>query len=251
MEILTFNYENAGDIRTLDIDGEVWFVGKDAASLLGYKNTRQALSTHVDNEDKTSVQIQDGGSNYKSMTVIINESGLYSLILSSKLPDAKKFKRWVTSEVLPAVRKHGAYLTPDKIEEVLLNPDTIIKIATALKEERQKNKELTMVNQVLTNKANTLDNRAVIVALIRAHAGNRCNNNFVKAWNVFYKRLNYSLHINLRSRKNNVCNKNIKLIDLLTEKEMVSAAKTAVAICEEANLNAGGIISETNLARLK
>lgn len=250
MEILTFNYENIGNIRTLDIDGVVWFVGKDVAKLLGYERPTKAVQDHVDKEDINGVPIRDSIGRMQQ-TPIINESGLYSLILSSKLPDAKKFKRWVTSEVLPAVRKHGAYLTPDKIEEVLLNPDTIIKIATALKEERQKNKELTMVNQVLTNKANTLDNRTVIVALIRAYAGNRCNNNFVKAWNVFYKRLNYSLHINLRSRKNSVCNKNIKLIDLLTEKEMASAAKTAVAICEEANLNAGGIISETNLARLK
>lgn len=170
MEILTFNYENIGNIRTLDIDGVVWFVGKDVAKLLGYERPTKAVQDHVDKEDINGVPIRDSIGRMQQ-TPIINESGLYSLILSSKLPDAKKFKRWVTSEVLPAVRKHGAYL--------------------------------------------------------------------------------YSLHINLRSRKNNVCNKNIKLIDLLTEKEMVSAAKTAVAICDEANLNAGGIISETNLARLK
>lgn len=99
-----------GELRTVKIDGEPWFVGKDVATALGYSNTRDALSRHVDNEDKTSVVIPDSGSNYKSKTTLINESGLYSLILSSKLPSAKDFKRWVTSEVLPSIRKNGAYI---------------------------------------------------------------------------------------------------------------------------------------------
>ena len=99
-----------GELRTVEIDGEPWFVGKDVAAALGYSNTRDALSRHIDNEDKTSVVIPDSGSNYKSKTTLINESGLYSLILSSKLPSAKEFKHWVTSEVLPSIRKNGAYI---------------------------------------------------------------------------------------------------------------------------------------------
>ena len=99
-----------GELRTVEIDGEPWFVGKDVATALGYSNTRDALSRHIDNEDKTSVVIPDSGSNYKSKTTLINESGLYSLILSSKLPSAKEFKHWVTSEVLPSIRKNGAYI---------------------------------------------------------------------------------------------------------------------------------------------
>ena len=99
-----------GELRTVEIDGEPWFVGKDVATALGYCNTRDALSRHIDNEDKTSVVIPDSGSNYKSKTTLINESGLYSLILSSKLPSAKEFKHWVTSEVLPSIRKNGAYI---------------------------------------------------------------------------------------------------------------------------------------------
>ena len=99
-----------GELRTVEIDGEPWFVGKDVAVALGYSNTRDALSRHIDNEDKTSVVIPDSGSNYKSKTTLINESGLYSLILSSKLPSAKDFKHWVTSEVLPSIRKNGAYI---------------------------------------------------------------------------------------------------------------------------------------------
>ena len=104
-------YENGefGQIRTLTIHGEPWFVGKDVGEILGYSNTRDALSKHVDLEDKTTVAICDTGSNYKSQAVIINESGLYSLILSSKLPTARQFKHWVTAEVLPAIRKTGSY----------------------------------------------------------------------------------------------------------------------------------------------
>ncbi len=137
-KIEIFNNEEFGQIRTIQKNGEVWFVGKDIATALGYSNPSNAVVTHVDDDDKTTYLNQVSGSNYKSKTTIINESGLYSLVLSSKLPSAKKFKRWITSEVLPSIRKHGAYLTPDKIEEVLSNPDVIIKLATELKAERAK-----------------------------------------------------------------------------------------------------------------
>ena len=132
-QVQVFNNEKFGDVRVIMQDEQPWFVGKDVAQVLGYGNTRQALASHVDVEDKTSVQILDGGSNYKSRATIINESGLYSLIMSSKLPSAKQFKHWVTSDILPTIRQHGAYLTPEKVEEVLMNPDTIIKLATQLK----------------------------------------------------------------------------------------------------------------------
>ena len=109
--ILKFKHEMFGEIRTMtDEQGEPWFVGKDVAKALGYSNTRDALSKHVDDEDKTTVAIRDTGSNYKSQAIFINESGLYSLVLSSKLPQAKEFKRWVTSEVLPQIRKTGGYI---------------------------------------------------------------------------------------------------------------------------------------------
>lgn len=94
-----------GELRTVEIDGEPWFVGKDVAVALGYKKPENAIANHVSDEDKTSTLIQGSGSNYKSKATIINESGLYSLILSSKLPSAKEFKHWVTSEVLPSIRK--------------------------------------------------------------------------------------------------------------------------------------------------
>lgn len=127
---------NGLDVRTVLIDGEPYFVGKDIAEILGYAKSRNAIKNHVDDEDKKDAPIQGDLGGTQTMTVI-NESGLYSLILSSKLPTAKKFKHWVTSEVLPAIRKHGGYLTDEKIEEVLYNPDTLIKLATQLKDERE------------------------------------------------------------------------------------------------------------------
>lgn len=108
-KLQVFKNENLGEIRTIIINNEVWFVGKDVVRILGYAKPENAISTHIDNEDKTTTLIQGIGSNYKSKAVIINESGLYSLILSSKLPRAKEFKHWVTSEILPQIRKKGYY----------------------------------------------------------------------------------------------------------------------------------------------
>lgn len=136
-ELQIFNSPEFGQVRTIVIDNEVWFVGKDVAEALGYSDTNQAIRKHIDEEDKLTRQID--GIGQKREMYIINESGLYSLVLSSKLSTAKKFKRWITKEVIPSIRKHGGYLTPAKIEEVLSNPDTIIKLATELKKLRTEN----------------------------------------------------------------------------------------------------------------
>ena len=104
-----FNNPEFGDLRCIEKDGEPWFVGKDVAEALGYKKPENAIANHVSDEDKTSTLIQGSGSNYKSKATIINESGLYALIFESKLEKAKAFKHWVTSEVLPALRKTGSY----------------------------------------------------------------------------------------------------------------------------------------------
>lgn len=129
-----FDSPDFGQIRTIQQNGEPWFVGKDVADILGYQNGSRDVNRHVDEDDRQNYQNGTFESN-RGLT-IINESGLYSLILSSKMPKAKEFKRWVTSEVIPAIRKHGGYLTADKIEQALTDPDTIIKLATTLKEER-------------------------------------------------------------------------------------------------------------------
>ena len=109
-EMQIFENQEFGTVRTVELDGEPWLVGKDVAQALGYSNPRDALDRHVDDEDEATVGIHDG-SQTRNMT-IINESGLYSLVLSSKLPGAKKFRRWVTAEVLPAIRRTGGYRMP-------------------------------------------------------------------------------------------------------------------------------------------
>lgn len=143
-ELQIFENPAFGSIRTITINNEPWFVGKDVAEVLGYSNPRDALKKHVDLEDKGVANCDTLGGSQE--LTIINESGLYSLILSSKLPTAKQFKHWVTSEVLPDIRKHGAYMTPETLEAAILNPDYLIQIATALKEEREKRKLLETEN---------------------------------------------------------------------------------------------------------
>ncbi|HEM4768954.1 BRO family protein [Streptococcus suis] len=131
------------EVRTLTIDNEPYFVGKDVAEILAYKEPNKAITRHVDEEDRTKHPIPTKGGTQDSY--IINESGLYSLILSSKLPQAKEFKRWVTSEVLPAIRKHGMFAT----DELLDNPDFAIATLQKLKEEREERKRLEVVNSQL------------------------------------------------------------------------------------------------------
>lgn len=147
MELQIFKNEQFGEVRTIEKDNGIWFVGKDVAEALGYSNTRDALSKHVDNEDKLVSQFATSGQN-RDM-VVINESGIYSLVFASKLPNAKQFKRWVTSEVLPTIRKHGAYMTEQTLEQALTSPDFLIKLATELKNEKDKNLQLQAKNSQL------------------------------------------------------------------------------------------------------
>ena len=147
-----FENEEFGKVRTLIINEEPWFVGKDVAGVLGYSDTNQALCNHVCEDDKLTRQFDGSGQNRNMY--IINESGLYSLIISSKLPTAKKFKHWITSEVLPSIRKHGAYMTPEKLKEVILNPDTMIELCRALKTEREQRVKLEQEVNLLIPDAN-------------------------------------------------------------------------------------------------
>ena len=134
-ELQIFNNTEFGSIRTLMINDEPYFVGKDVAEILGYTNPQKAIRDHIDEEDKT---LNESFTVNETKGILINESGLYSLILSSKMPNAKKFKRWITSEVLPAIRKHGVYA----VDELLNDPDMLIAALTKLKAEREKTNAL-------------------------------------------------------------------------------------------------------------
>lgn len=139
--IKVFENSEFGKVRTVILNDEPWFIGKDVTDILGYQNGSRDINRHVDEDDRQNYQ--NGTFESNRGMAIINESGLYSLILSSKLPTAKKFKRWVTSEVLPSIRKHGAYMTEDTIKKAMAEPDFIIKLATELKKEQEQNKQLT------------------------------------------------------------------------------------------------------------
>jgi prophage antirepressor-like protein len=146
MEMEIFKNDEFGEIRTLEKDNEVWFVVKDICDILGLTNVSESLK-RVDKEDLTSIKLNSGGQN--RLMKIVNESGLYSLILTSNKNEAKSFKRWVTSEVLPTIRKHGIYATDNVIENILNNPDYGIKLLEKLKEERQARLEAEHTNKIL------------------------------------------------------------------------------------------------------
>jgi len=157
-ELKNFTFEDQ-QIRVLTIEGEPWFVGKDVAEVLGYSNSRKAIADHVDSEDKGVTKCYTLGGTQQ--IAIINESGLYSLILSSKLPDAKKFKHWVTHEVLPTIRKHGAYMTDQKAAAIVTDKnalaDLLQQAAYQLKEKDVKIERLTAELEVSSKKATYLD----------------------------------------------------------------------------------------------
>lgn len=189
-----FNYEGS-DVRTVDINGEPWFVGKDVALVLGYKDSSDALKRHVDNEDKLTRSFADSGQ--RREMYVINESGLYALVLSSKIPTAKRFKRWVTSEVLPTIRKHGMYIT----EEVLASPETLLKIVENYKKEYDLRKQLEAENaqqqkaiEEMTPKVNYCDTvlrnrRAIAVTIIAKDYGMsaRAFNQMLADMNIQYR----------------------------------------------------------------
>ena len=154
-EIMLFRHEQFGEIRTLNIDGEPWFVGKDITSVLGYSNSSKALIDHVDEEDKlNNVSLSSLG---QRGGWLINESGMYSLILSSKLPSAKEFKHWVTAEVLPSIRRNGAYLTAEMLHKTMSDPRELAKLLNTLADEQEKRQKLEEENAFLTVKARYYD----------------------------------------------------------------------------------------------
>nr|DAQ25842.1 MAG TPA: repressor domain protein [Caudoviricetes sp.] len=163
-ELQIFKNEEFGEVRTVEIGGEPWFVGKDVAKVLGYAKPLNALSTHIDEDDSLKQGLTDSMGRTQE-TILINESGLYSLILSSKLPNAKAFKKWVTSEVLPSIRKHGGYIsgqTEMSPEELMAKA---LQVAQKTLEEREarigvlaaENSALTVEKQILQPKADYFD----------------------------------------------------------------------------------------------
>ena len=138
-ELQIFKNADFGEVRTIEKDGQPWFVAKEVCEILELGNPSQAL-TRLDEDEKDTIILNEGIGN--PTRAIINEFGLYSLVIGSRKPEAKEFKRWITHDVIPSIRKHGAYMTPETLEAAILNPDTMIKILTELKAERETTKFL-------------------------------------------------------------------------------------------------------------
>ena len=165
--IKIFNNAEFGEMRVTIIDDEPWFAGKDVAIALGYSNASKAVMVHVEDCDKCSVMVSFGADSQngnvpsgESKTTFINESGLYSLIFSSKLESAQRFKHWVTHEVLPSIRKHGMYMTDNLLETAIANPDFVIGLIQNMKAEKEKSAALQMQNKKLCEKNEEMQPKA-------------------------------------------------------------------------------------------
>jgi anti-repressor protein len=182
--IEVFKNDEFGSIRTMTVDGEPMFVGKDVADILGYQNGSRDVNAHVDEEDRLKYQIGTAGQMREQ--ILINESGLYSLILGSKLPTAKKFKHWVTAEVLPAIRKHGVYA----MDDLLNDPDALITALTAYKEEKEKVAQLQEENLQKTQMISELSPKATYYDLILQSASLVPITSIAKDYGMSAKHLN-------------------------------------------------------------
>lgn len=193
----TFNFEEL-PVRTLEVDGEPYFIGKDVADILGYANGRDALTKHVDEDDKkvlTSRNTTLENLPNRGLTAV-NESGLYSLIFSSKLESAKRFKRWVTSDVLPAIRKYGIYATDNVIEQTLKDPDYIITVLTEYKKEKEQ-------NLLLQQEIGELKPKADYVDEILKSTGTLATTQIAADYGISAQKLNKLLHEARLQRKVN------------------------------------------------
>ena len=182
--IEVFKNDEFGSIRTMTVDGEPMFVGKDVADILGYQNGSRDVNAHVDEDDRLKYQIGTAGQMREQ--ILINESGLYSLILGSKLPTAKKFKHWVTAEVLPAIRKHGVYA----MDDLLNDPDALITALTAYKEEKEKVAQLQEENLQKTQMISELSPKATYYDLILQSASLVPITSIAKDYGMSAKHLN-------------------------------------------------------------
>lgn len=241
-----FKSEQFGQVCGVEIGGEPWFIGKDIAAALGYKNTKDAILTKVDEEDRRILQrseittfenhipksvfpVEFVPANIPPRGVtIISESGVYALIFGSKLPEAKQFKHWITHDVIPAIRKHEMYITPQMAEKILADPDIMIRILQELKAERNKNAALEEENSLLAKEVLAHNPRELVTRIIRKVGGVGMRNNFKYAWNLWKKDM-YSLKgISLNRRVHDG-----SMLDAVREDEWQDAISVAVALARD------------------
>ena len=279
MELIKkINYED-NKVRVIEKNGEVYFIGKDIANILGYSNSRKALLDHVDEEDKMVSRIVTSGQN-RNM-IIINESGLYSLIFSSKLDKSKEFKRWVTKEVLPDIRKYGMYINDSFIKTIIDNPQSareeMLKYFNESQRLQKVVKDLEQENDMLRELENEVGNLESKIELLsnkpnnsdwKKEANKRVRQltpkltsiiypNFGKAWNEVYREMLYSENINIKSKhtrrlkrmeNNNVSQSEINNTTILdtigTDVEYIDKMFNAIYNLEQRNINSENSFNE-------
>lgn len=254
-EIKIFENPDFGKIRTMEINGEPYFVGRDVALILGYSKPENALSAHVDGDDTLKQGVIDSLGREQNTTVI-NESGLYSLIMSSKLSKAKEFKRWVTSEVLPTIRKTGGYITNSEFMvttyfgNLPAEQQTLVKgLFDNIIAQQNKIDTLTTTNEVLTTDILSWADRPLVNALVRRYAGYACDGNFGSAWIEFKKELLYKYSININARITAYHNKTgkktpPKTLDMISDDEVLSALKTIVSLCDTKKIDISDLLNK-------
>ena len=258
-------FENAefGKVRTVVINGDPWFVGKDVAEALGYgsgKAPTNAIANHVALEDKGVTEMMTPGGRQK--ITVINESGVYALIFGSKLEGARRFKHWVTSEILPSIRKNGMYATENTLQQMINNPDMIVMMAQRMLDEKARAdaeceradiaeakvvelessvSSLKAENSALVGDIVMWDSRALLNALIRKYAAVHMDNDFAGAWRAFYKELLYKEGISVAGRS-----KSGSKLNTLTEEEVIAGVSVAIAMCRRYAVDVEDIIGHAD-----
>lgn len=254
-ELEIFKSEEFGEVRTVQAKDKIYFVGKDIAKALGYNKPTDAVSRHCKGVLKMGIPSNGG---IQEMSVI-SEGDVYRLISRSKLPSAEKFETWVFDEVLPTIRKHGAYMTDEVLEQAITNPDFVIGLLSNLKDEKIKrelaeeenkilkieNSEVTLENRLLNGEVFAWADRSLINALIRAYGSQTTG--FGDAWVEFKKTILYKCSININSRITNYLNKTgkktkPKTLSMITDDEVSDAIKIAITMCREKDIRISDII---------
>jgi prophage antirepressor-like protein len=230
-----FTYQE-NEVRTIMKDGEPWFVAKDVCDILELERGTRAVE-RLDEDEVRKTYIMDAMNRQQEM-YIVSEPGLYVLVLASIKPEAKKFKRWITHEVLPSIRKHGMYA----VDELLDNPDLAIKAFTALKEEREKNRALESENNLLAKRTLTWTSRKVLEAIVKTYGKAKDNGRFgyADAWKEFKRELLYKHGINLNSRiskQNLSAGKKPRTLDTIHDDELSTCISVAVSLCRASHVD--------------
>lgn len=243
-ELQIFNNNQFGEMRTIEEGDKIFFCGADVAKALGYTNSSKALTDHCRCVTKRYIPHPQAPDKEIEMS-FIPEGDVYRLITHSKLPTAEKFESWVFDEVLPTIRKHGAYLTPEALERAMNDPDFTIGLLTALKNEREGRQIAETKVSMLSAEVLTWADRKVLNAIMRKYSSQVYNADFAKGWNAFYKELLYKHEINLKSRatqRMNRTGKKLSYLDTVADAELPAAISTAVAMCHEQDVNIDDII---------